>query len=462
MSNEVRAMHRALACFLFLIAGPVAPGRAQEEAAPADDLDTPPLAVRDFHEHDPQMGELIAILLEENPEILSARAASRSQWERVDQSRALPDPQFTYRHFLQTPETRVGPQEQALEVSQAVPWKGKRGLQADRAEAMAANSAWRVRELERSLVAELKRSYFQVAYLQEALTINEEEHDLLQRFEAIALRRYSTGEGIQQSVVKVQTDITRLGDVRSDLEQRLEVALQRIAELIGRPGSVPEIGRIDLQIAHLSPDPETLEEAAIAWHPRLRALERRIDADRALLRRRQLDSRPDFRFGLGYTVVDDREDPAGVSSPPEDNGQDILAVTVSVNLPIYRKRTHAGIAEAEEIRRSSESLLITSANRLRYMIRESLARIESLEERSRLHSEVLIPQAEESLASAEAAYTTGRLGSLDLLDAERILFQIRLNQKRLASDYWIAMSDLEFSIGERFPSDLPPLQEAIP
>jgi outer membrane protein TolC len=63
---------------------------------------------------------------------------------------------------------------------------------------------------------------------------------------------------------------------------------------------------------------------------------------------------------------------------------------------------------------------------------------------------VIIPQAEESLASAEAAYTTDRLDFLNLLDAERVLFQSRLSFHRLVSDMWIALADLELSVGESF------------
>ncbi len=64
---------------------------------------------------------------------------------------------------------------------------------------------------------------------------------------------------------------------------------------------------------------------------------------------------------------------------------------------------------------------------------------------------MIIPQANESLASAEAAYTTGRQDFLDLLDAERVLFQVRLTYHRLLADYWIALTDLEHGVGRRFP-----------
>jgi len=424
---------------LLALAGAAFPISADEPGGP------------EFHAGDIQLEQLIATLLEENPQIDSDRARARSQLERVPQTRSLPDPQLRYRYFASPPETRVGPQEHALELSQAVPWKGKRRQETLRAEQSASGAEWDVRVLELQLVAELKRVYFEAAYLQEALTINGEERDLLRRFESIGLRRYATGEGIQQSVVKVQTDLTRLDDREIDLRSRLDAAVRRIAELIGRPGELLVMGSIVLDVPEVRLDGGLLERAAEASHPAVRAAEARIEAERSRSKGRRLQSRPDFTFGLGYTLVADREDLAGRLNPPEDNGQDILAAMVGINLPIHRKKIRAGIAESEELRRSNEARLRQTRNRLRYRIQDAEVRLESLGERRRLYDDVLLPQAEESLASAEAAYSTNRLAFLDLLDAERVLFQIRLTYHRLAADQWIALADLESAAGRPFP-----------
>ncbi|MFQ5720835.1 MAG: TolC family protein, partial [Acidobacteriota bacterium] len=136
---------------------------------------------------------------------------------------------------------------------------------------------------------------------------------------------------------------------------------------------------------------------------------------------------------------------------PEDNGDDILAVTVGLNLPIYRKRIRSGVLEATRRLESTRFGLENIQDSLRFEVQSAVIHINSTEDRATLYRDVLIPQAEESLASAEAAYTTDRQGFLDLLDAERILFQVRLTYHRLLSDYWIALSELERAVGSRFP-----------
>ena len=421
-------------------------------AVPRTAADQEPLVdEKSFHIPDAQIGELIRILLGENPRIQSARAIWQSRLERVPQARSLPDPRVSYRHFVESPETRVGPQRQALEVSQSIPWSGKRELQAQRATHDASGVAWRVRDVERILVAELKRVYFEAAYLQEALAVNSDETSLLRRFEQIALTRYSTGEGIQQSVVKVQTDISRLLDQETALRARLDTATRHIAQIIGRSESVLQLEPIRVSLLDSRYDWDDLERESPQEHPSVAAVQAQIRADEAWSRRKKLDSRPDFRFGVGYIDVGGREDAAGMLSPPEGNGQDIWSVTVGLNVPLYRNRIRAGVAEAEQSVRANERLLETTQDGLRFSIQESVLRLKSVDERGRLYRDVIIPQAEESLASAEAAYTTNRLDFLNLLDAERVLFQVRLTYHRLLADYWIAATDLERGLGRRFP-----------
>jgi outer membrane protein TolC len=429
-----------------------ASGAIAQEGAETHDLPAELVAAHAFHAADPQLGELIAALLESNPEAGSARAARQSRQTRVLQQRSLPDPSLTYRYFAESPETRVGPQQQSLEISQKVPWFGKRATQARRAEHAAAGSAWRARDLERELVAALKRSYFEAAYLQRALAVNSEESELLRRFERIALTRYSTGQGIQQSVIKVQTDVSRLADRETALRAQLKIVIRRIAQLLGEPDADLRLRPIPLPLVDLELDAALLAREARRDHPSVRAAREWVRADEAWLRRKELDARPDFRFGVSYVDVGDREDAAGVLNPPEDNGQDTWALMVGIDLPLFRKRIRSGAEEARHGMLARERTLESTRDRLQYSVQESILHLESIDERARLYRDVVVPQAEEALASAEAAYTTNRQSLLDLLDAERVLFQARLTYSRLLADQWIALADLEYALGRGFPA----------
>lgn len=397
---------------------------------------------------DPQLASLVGQLKEHNPRLRVARAAGDTFLEGASRSLEFPDLQVRYRYFAETPETRVGPQEHHLEVMQPVPWRGKRGLGVEHQEQRAVGADWQALELECRLVAELKRAYFEAAYLQEELTLVEEEVELLGRFEQIALRRYAGGEGIQQHVIKVQTDINRLEDRRIALASSRRVLMRRIAELVGLAGETLDLPAVRMRFLHFHLDRATLEEHALQEHPQVRALESDMQAAELLGRRRALESKPDWLFGLGYTVVGDRQDQAGILNPPEDNGKDFLALTFGVSIPLSRKSIRSGVAEAKAEGSFRATQLQAARDDLRRGVQEAVLRLEAASDRARLYDEVLIPQAGESLASAEAAYTTNRQDFLDLLEAEQVLFEVRRTYWRLVADTWIALADLERAVGE--------------
>ncbi|ANM30370.1 hypothetical protein ABI59_13505 [Acidobacteria bacterium Mor1] len=392
---------------------------------------------------DPQLEGLLAGLDADHSGLAAATERADALVYASERVATLPDPRLTYRYFAQTPETRVGPQRMSVELSQGIPWRGKRDLEREaisrKGDALLHDAA--ARRLE--LVALLKRAYYRAAFLQSALRLNAEEIALLERFEEIALTRYATGQGIQQSVLKVQTAISRLHDRRTKLGQELRSQTLSVARLAGEAPALVLDG-IELPALPRLADPG---EWTFAAHPASCADGVRIDGARKVRQRRELDGRPDFRVGLGWTQVDGRTLATGGSTLPTDNGKDIVALTFGVDLPIWKKPIRAGHAEADTRVRSLERMRRDTLDGLRLRARDAATRIESLTERAELYRRVILPQAEESLASAEAAYSTDRQGFLDLLDAERVLYEVRLNHAELRAEARIAAAELEQALG---------------
>ena len=76
--------------------------------------------------------------------------------------------------------------------------------------------------------------------------------------------------------------------------------------------------------------------------------------------------------------------------------------------------------------------------------------IETSERQISLFENTLLPQADQALRSTEAAYSTGSLGVLDLLDSERVLLDVRLGLAKLNSDYMKSLAEMERAIGAPF------------
>jgi cobalt-zinc-cadmium efflux system outer membrane protein len=148
-----------------------------------------------------------------------------------------------------------------------------------------------------------------------------------------------------------------------------------------------------------------------------------------------------------YTAVGDRTDPAGILQPPPDNGSDVFGISASLNLPIKRGKLKAGVEEAAEMRLAAVERKRDVTTTIDRALGELRERVRLSGEQVRLLDHVLLVQAEQSLRSAEAGYAAGGLNSLDLLDAERTLLDVRTGAARARSDHAIALARLEGAIG---------------
>ena len=114
-----------------------------------------------------------------SPELEAAFYRWKAALERIPQVRALPDPRFTFAYYLENVETRVGPQEARLALFQTFPWFGVLDLKGDVAaqEANAAKAQYDALKLK--IFYDVKKAFYEYAYLAQALRITREDIELL-------------------------------------------------------------------------------------------------------------------------------------------------------------------------------------------------------------------------------------------------------------------------------------------
>jgi cobalt-zinc-cadmium efflux system outer membrane protein len=183
----------------------------------------------------------------------------------------------------------------------------------------------------------------------------------------------------------------------------------------------------------------------------VKAAEKRIEKSERAIEFAKHDNWPDFFVGVGFVNVGARNDPAGIELPPPDNGKNAVSVSAGINIPIWRDKYDGAVREASETLLAERNSYANVRNEMEFSIRDQVVRIETLQDQIRLFEDALIPQAEETLRATEAAYETGQLGVLDLLDSERVLLNVRIVNARYYADLLNALANLERAIGTRFP-----------
>ena len=433
-----------------------APGHAE----PAGDARIGLLAETTYADNgDPALAALIGEALERNPGIREAELSSVAARHRIAQATALPDPTVSLTVHGQPPETRVGPQRGGIAVQQALPWFGKRADRGAVARTRADTRDALVEAQRAAVVRDVKVAYYELAYLDRAIAIADQEADLLRLYETLAEARYSQGTGLQQSVVKLQAEVTRILSRRDALLQARVAAEAELNALRDRPAHDPLPGiRLATRPTTRPPtrpltdtDDERLRELGRAHRPEARVARLHMETERGNVRLARREPWPDIVLGAAWSPVGDRRDRAGRLVPPGDNGRDQFSVSVGVRIPLQRGRYAAGVREAAARLDAARAAFRRTVNDVDVAVRSAGARLTTIAERIRQHERALVPQAEQALRAAEAAYSAGTVDVLDLLDSEEMLLDARLALARLESDYMQALADMERAIGTAFP-----------
>lgn len=399
---------------------------------------------------DPAVRELVRDALERNPAVAAATARARAAREQAPQAKALPDPMVGVTGYVAPPETRVGPQRLMASLSQRFPWFGKLSLreQAVLRRAEALDSEVEARRL--GLVTDVRRLFYETAFLDAYRSVVETDRQTLIHYEELARARYASGAGIEQGVVKIQAEITKDDSRLLDIATRRAAMVATLNALRDRPQEalIPPLALPRTTLAQ-PPAFEALRVRALDARPELESADAEIGRADALIELARKEYKPDITLGATYTAVGNRTDPAGILQPPPDNGSNVFGISATLNLPIRRGKLKAGVEEAAETRLAAVEMKRDVTTMINQALGELAERVRLSGEQVRLFERVLVIQAEQSLRSAEAGYAAGSLNSLDLLDAERVLLEVRTGTERARADHAIALARLEGAIGGR-------------
>ncbi len=370
-------------------------------------------------------------VIEQNQDVLAAHKAWESEKQRIRATRSFDDPMVGV-DFMRMDSTDFDDvDETEFMVSQRLPWFGQRRARTDTATLLADATGFRYLEVVRNTRAEVTRAYWNLWLARRALSINEENRELLRSFANIAEARYESGVGIQADMLKAQVALAELKSDLAELRANADIAQGRVNRLLSLPA----------ETEHRVPDdPElpvlrwTLDEAyhsARMYCCILMSYLYEWQAREAMVREAQLEYRPNFEF----RVAARRQ--SGRSSINEyDTG-------IAINVPwLWRGKYRSAINEAERELERAEAAFRAEQDMTFLETKEAHAGASSALETVNLFEESVLPQSRELVESTKAAYENGEIGFLDLLDAQRQWNNALLAEARARARYASYMADL--------------------
>jgi outer membrane protein, heavy metal efflux system len=363
-----------------------------------------------------------------------------------------------------TPTSSTGPDPMTMRmigVSQTLPYPGKLSLRRQEAEREVDAARASLDVATRQVIRDVKDAYYELAFIDEALSIVDRNRDVLASFVRVTETRYSVGVSGQQDVLKAGVEATRLAETAVTLTEQRRAAIARLNALLDRPTDTPvehpaiptsvaraavtvSAGEIRFASAALgaraadSPLPPLaeLQEMAVRQSPELREHEAMIAAQAARLQLARKEVLPDFDLSLQYGQ-------RGGGLP------DMVTALVSVPLPVFKGRKQNQLvtgANAELAALQAEHAVKVNGTRA------EVARLVSELERSRaqlaLYVKALLPQARASLTSATGSYQVSRVDFLTVLDNQATVFNYETEYFRVLSDFAKNLAELERVVGK--------------
>jgi outer membrane protein TolC len=380
----------------------------------------------------------IDIALVNNPEIAGSQRKWEAALQKIPQARALDDPMIGV-IVDRVETTRFDTfDENEWMVSQTFPWFGKRDLRGgvQSGAATQAEMDWRMKKLE--IVAMVKQAYYDLWQAQRELDVNERDQELMRQFVEAARTRYETSKASQSDFIRAQNELAKLAEDRIDRARQQQQALADLNQLLRRAPETPvDIGsEVTPPVGELGATLEQLQAAAEDQPELLGVREGAVRSAKAALALAKKGYYPDVQLRFEARQY------SGASGIQEyDTG-------VFINFPwLNHGKYKAAINEARANLDASRDDLDAMRVRTAAEVRKLYDGVHTMHHHYDLYTERLIPQQRLAVEAARAAYETGAGGFLDLLDADRMLFDLEMQNLHHAAEFQRLLASLERMAG---------------
>lgn len=378
--------------------------------------------------------DALAFTLQRNPE-LAAYGKERAATEAaILQAGVLPNPVLglAVENVGNSRLTQAGDRATAIQIGQLIELGGKRLARIRAAEAGRDVAGWDYEAKRIEILFLVGQRFVDLLVAQKRQELAKESLALASQVSDAASRRVQAGK-----VSPVEETKARLAQASAEVEleqaRREGVAARHALSALWSEPS-PRFDRAAGELAHAGElRPYEQLAARVRDNPELARWSSEIERRRALVATEKAKAVPDVTVSAGVMRFSQFEDSA-------------FMIGVSVPLPLF-DRNQGGILEATrrldkaaDEARAVESRMLADLARVYQRLVAIGAEMEIL-------ARTLLPGAQSAFDAATRGYQLGKFGFLDVLDAQRTLAQVRIQNLRALADYRRGMSEIERLIG---------------
>lgn len=408
---------RALTAVLLMSVGPAL--YAQAPAAPAG----------------LSLAEVLGLAAEANPMLRGARAGVSASEGAFMQAGARPNPALSLLQegFGGTDRTTTAAVTQPIELG------GKRSARLDVASYGREVAMATLDSSSATLRAQVIAAFYGLLAAQRQLQVAEESAQIATRSAELADKRAKAGKVSPVEATKARVAASGVQIEVVNAQTRVSTAAEKLVTVTGAPSVRDRNVLDDIEgIPDVEPYAELaprLDDAPLTRAARAEVL--RANAAISVERARRI---PDITVTAGLKRV--------IAGGLRDNQ---AVIGVSIPLPLFDTNKGA-LLEATHKAEKAQADFDTERANLRLELTQAYANYErAKQEASRLKVDVL-PAARQALDAMSRGYQLGKFGFLDVLDAQRTLFQEQSRYVQALKDAHLAVADIGRLTGTPLPS----------
>lgn len=413
---------------------PTVPKVLAEEPKTAETQTLPPTLLQGEEE---MLGRLIYEMRSKNPALQAQMERILASKEKVLQARAYMEPRLEI-GIMDLPSLSwslrmEGMTRKSITLSHEFESYGKRDLKG-RIASKRVDVEWeKFRKVELDLRSKTIELYYEIAYLDAAISLMEESKKVLESFTKITESLYTVGEGVQQDILKAQVEqtkiLTQIEDMRR-MRDVMAIRLKRITYSDKIPAPLPY--RRDVSPFKMTE--EELLNAVYESHPMVKEMSLMREMDGLMVDMANREYKPDYMLMLSWgqrTIM-----------------EDLVSAAVSINLPVYkRNRQDAKLRESQKDLLASQKDLEDIKLEMKTDVGRLLREIETDWKLIGYYKDGLLPQAQASLESAITGYQVGNIDFLMLLDNQMTLLDLQIELERRITSYSMNVGMLRVMAG---------------
>jgi cobalt-zinc-cadmium efflux system outer membrane protein len=379
--------------------------------------------------------QALALALAGNPDLAAFSWEVRSGDPRILQAGLLPNPELgvEFENFLGSePSRRFETLETTLSISQLVELGGKRAARIRLASSEKEVSMWEYEAKRADVAAEVAKSFVEVLSAQDRLALAEELAGLAGEVLNAVAARVTAGKisPVEETKASVAMSIAGIDLERAKLA--LEGARKRLAATWGndKPMFSEAVGQLD-RLTPIPP-PEVLADR-IFRNPDVARWAAEMEQRKATLAQERANRIPDVTIS------------GGVRRSRETNDTSFV-FGAAIPLPLFN-RNQGKILESQYRISKAESERAGAGNRVLAALSDAYQALAAGYVEATTLMTAVLPGAQSAFEATSEGFRQGKFGYLEVLDAQRTLFEARGRYVEALGAYHKAVADTERLIG---------------